>query len=155
MKLAAQQIDDLADVFALAWDHATGDKLRTAVEAVADAAVMTATDKRRRYSQKPQARDLDPIVAQVASAIGTTVRMLRCLQRVPCLSQARHVACWLLRQENMPWPRLSYPLIALALGMVNHTSALHGARRVERDELLLARAKAAAAKATAQRMEAA
>jgi chromosomal replication initiation ATPase DnaA len=124
--------------------------LDAAIEAVGNAAVMCTTGK-TRTSHKPLSRDLDPIVAQVADAMGTTVNLLRQMRRYQPLADARHVACWLMRQEGMLWPKLSYPLIALALGLSNHTSAIHGVKRVERGEILLARAKAAASRARAER----
>jgi chromosomal replication initiation ATPase DnaA len=50
---------------------------------------------------------------------------------------ARHVAMELLRRDG-----LSYPSIARTLGLWDHTSAMHGVRRVMRDERLRALADA-------------
>lgn len=142
--------DDLAEVFLYAYREAG---FAAAIEAVGNAAVMYSTGK-PRVSRKPLASELDHVVAQVAAAMGTTVGLLRNNRRYQSLADDRHIACWLLRLEGMAWPKLSYPLIALALGMVNHTSALHGARRVDGNEMLLARAKVAAARARAERVAA-
>jgi chromosomal replication initiation ATPase DnaA len=51
---------------------------------------------------------------------------------------ARHVAMALLR-----WDGSSYPVIARTLGLLDHTTVMHGVRRVERDERLRAIAEAA------------
>jgi chromosomal replication initiation ATPase DnaA len=142
--------NELAEVFLHAYRDAGFDD---AIDAVANASVMYANGK-IRSSRKPMARDLDPIVSQVADAMGTTVRLLRCVRRYQPLADARHIACWLMRQTGLPWSKLSYPIIALALGMANHTSALHGARRVEGDETLIARARSAAARVRVERIAA-
>jgi len=83
---------------------------------------------------------LNPILGQIACAIGTTPKWLRTHRRHQQVSDDRHLACWLLRQDDMPWPCLSYPLIAALLGMKNHTSAMSGARKVEKITSLKERA---------------
>lgn len=73
----------------------------------------------------------DPFVltlVAVAARHGVTVERLKYGGRSTSLSAVRHEAAWELR-NLIPTP--SYPDIAEALGMVNHTSALYGVRRHE------------------------
>jgi chromosomal replication initiation ATPase DnaA len=57
--------------------------------------------------------------------------------RTPSAANARHVSMWVLRE----YLGASYPTIGEVLGGMNHTSVLHGCRRVERTPALLAKAR--------------
>jgi chromosomal replication initiation ATPase DnaA len=83
--------------------------------------------KRARAKSIPDPRDIRwrSVVEPIAAEYGLTVEELRARRRSPHLVVARNEAIWRLRQLQPP---MSYPEIARAVGLANHTSALHGFR---------------------------
>jgi len=75
-----------------------------------------------------------PEVRVMANRVGVSVEILRRGDRASATE--RHLILWALRQLGY-----SYPAAARAVGLTNHTSAIHGVRRVERTPELLERAR--------------
>ena len=69
------------------------------------------------------------IIRRIAIARGMPYAMLRSPNRTKHVSRARHEAMWLI------WRLLSLstPAIAREVGRRDHTTVLHGLRRVQRD----------------------
>lgn len=74
------------------------------------------------------------VVRRAAEAFGVRpIDVLsRPFKRTPNITRARHVAAHVLRSTGM-----SYPEIGTALAQMDHTSAMHACRRVEREPDLL------------------
>lgn len=72
------------------------------------------------------------VIASAAAHFGCSAHDVRSDGRTPDVVNARHVTAWLLRQEGR-----SYPQVGAALHK-DHTSAMHGVKRVERDPALMA-----------------
>ena len=70
-------------------------------------------------------------------------------------AETRWVAAWLLRQRNARWSQMSFPQIARALNLRNHTTVIHGVLRVQGCERMLNIATALLAKSEAVNEEAA
>jgi len=103
--------------------------LEAAIDAVARAGADAA--KSIRGSRQDVA---PPIVRRIADYLDLPVDQFRNGRRGT--SNERHLALWALRQLGY-----SYPAAARAVGLTNHTSAIHGVRRVERTPELLDRAR--------------
>jgi dephospho-CoA kinase len=67
------------------------------------------------------------ILSRVASARGTSVTRLRSRTDSRALNRIRHEAMWLLREST----EMSYPEIARLMGRKDHTTALHGVRKIQ------------------------
>jgi len=50
--------------------------------------------------------------------------------RARLVARRRWIAMWLLRQNGMPWPKLSFPMIGMLLGGMDHSTVIHGVCRV-------------------------
>jgi chromosomal replication initiation ATPase DnaA len=113
-----------ATFFFVAEEHG----LHAAIDAVARAGADAA--KSIRGSRQDVAT---PIVRRIAAYLDLSAEQLRNGRR--CSSTERHLAVWALRQLGY-----SYPAAARAVGLANHTSAIHGVRRVQSTPELLDRA---------------
>jgi hypothetical protein len=76
------------------------------------------------------AEQFRPLVEVVAAAHGIPYGVLVGPRRDKPALAARFEAMWLIRNLRTPAP--SYPLIAVALGRADHTSAIYGVRKFER-----------------------
>lgn len=78
---------------------------------------------------KPSLRkSASTILAEVSEETGFSIKDLKGPSRMAAVSHARHWAMWRIRKEC---PHLSYPQIARLLGRTNHTTVLHGFRKIE------------------------
>lgn len=64
----------------------------------------------------------------VAGQYGMTLEQLKAKTRCWNVARPRQVAMWAMRRLC---PHLSYPAIASVLGLSDHTTILHGDRRIE------------------------
>lgn len=64
----------------------------------------------------------------VAEQYGMTLNQLKEKTRCVHVARPRQVAMWAMRRLC---PHLSYPAIAIVLDLSDHTTILHGARRIE------------------------
>jgi chromosomal replication initiator protein len=69
---------------------------------------------------------VDVIIEAVATAFAVTPRVIRSSRRNSSAVMARHCAMWLSRQMTTH----SYPAIARAMGNLDHTTVIHGVRRI-------------------------
>jgi chromosomal replication initiator protein len=69
---------------------------------------------------------VDLIIEAVATAFAIAPRVIRSGRRDKSAVIARHCAMWLSRQMT----RHSYPTIARAMGNLDHTTVMHGVRRI-------------------------
>lgn len=73
------------------------------------------------------------IIQCAAATFDTTYDEVVSDTRTRNVVNARHAAAWLMRRASR-----SYPEIAAALKQKDHTSAMHGAKRIDKDAELLA-----------------
>lgn len=129
MTLSSDQIDDLTELFSLAYSCADGDKLRAAVADVANAAV--------RMDTAPLGA-VHLVTRVVCRKFGITRRQFRKGSRSPAFAHPRFVAALVLRDVY----GLSLLNIAAAIGR-DHATVLHGIRKVREDARLMSMASAA------------
>lgn len=107
-----------------------------AIEAVAIAAIRQTYGGPILVAACTKGRSLE----LVAAAMGESASVIKERGRWRSVSHLRWIAMWLFRQSAAPWPRLSFPEIARELGLQNHTTVIHGVRKVEASQEMLARA---------------
>ena len=88
--------------------------------------------------RRPPAQACSPFLRRVCEILDVTPQQLIHGGRSKSLSDARHIAMWVCRQAI----GVSYPDIGKALGGMDHSSVIHGVRRVEKTPRLLERAQA-------------
>lgn len=77
----------------------------------------------------------DRIIAAVTMHYGLAPGVIASPTRNAVVTEARHIACWLLRDAGR-----TYPEIGRRIGR-DHTSAIYGVRKVDESPLLTAAAK--------------
>jgi hypothetical protein len=68
------------------------------------------------------------IIRVVASIAAVTPLDIRSDRRDKHVALARHIAMWIVRRETL----MSYPHIGEAIGRRDHTTVIHGVRRIDR-----------------------
>jgi chromosomal replication initiation ATPase DnaA len=81
-------------------------------------------------------RNLDSVVEAVSESYSYSVEELRSVRRQAPLARARMVGYYVARELS----GYSYPVIARAFGRLDHTTVIHGVRRVQADVAMLAEA---------------
>jgi hypothetical protein len=78
--------------------------------------------------RQPPAPACAPFLRRVCEALEVTPQQLLYGGRCKSLANARHIAMWVCREAT----GASYPEIGKALGGMDHTSVMHGVRRVDK-----------------------
>ncbi len=89
---------------------------------------MSVSAHRRTYVLAQECDQLTPedMIRRVCEYRGVPITTLRSRRRWANVAEARHEAIWLLREAT----EMSFPVIARAVGMRNHTSALSAHRKI-------------------------
>lgn len=135
--IAPEILEDCISVFKFVRDEGKGQN--AAIEAACSTA-LTAHFGRMDQINK-QDGVTPPALVVVANAIGVSLGELLMENKSTPFVRRRWLAMWLLRQPDMPWPAYSFPVIAKFMRFLDHTTVVHGVRKVDATPDLLAEAR--------------